>query len=171
MLDDIAKNATGRDSIAVRVWKPGGQHLQWAMPWKYALNKQGQVIIDQLAKGFQKDQQDTPFSNSFFFHAEERFASLQSKNKQGELTLDDSFTQEVMTKLIAAEYLNSGVNQGAEISLAQANSRVTPLLEQCFSVQREIDDNAQESFNETQQLNIKALQFIRFLAQKGVENA
>lgn len=173
LLDDVAKDQTGRDAIAVRVWKPGGQHLQWAMPWQYALNAQGQVIIDQLAKAFQQDQQETAFSNSFFFHAEERFASLQSQNKQGEKSLGEDFPKEVMIQLIAAEYLNSGVHQGVKKPLAHAMTRVTPLLEQCFSVKRTPLDNQRgikESFNQTQQLNIKALQFIRFLAQKGVEH-
>ena len=145
------------------------------MPWQYALNKQGQVSIDQLAQDFQRDQQETAFSNSFFFHAEERFASLQSKNEQGELTLGEHFNKDVMIKLIAAEYLNSGVNQEVnqkkKISLETAISRITPLLEQCFSIKRELDDKGKESFQETQQLNIKALQLIRFLAQKGVEHA
>ena len=173
LLDDVAKDQTGRDAIAVRVWKPGGQHLQWAMPWQYALNAQGQVIIDQLAKAFQQDQQETDFSNSFFFHAEERFASLQSQNEQGEKSLSEDFPKDVMIQLIAAEYLNSGVHQGGKISLTHAMTRVTPLLEQCFSVKRTPPDNQRgikESFNQTQQLNIKALQFIRFLAQKGVEH-
>mgnify|MGYP000689226601 CR=1 FL=1 len=173
LLDDIAKDQTGRDAIAVRVWKPGGQHLQWAMPWKRALNKQGQVIIDQLARDFQQDQQETTFSNSFFFHAEERFSSLQSQNKQGEKHLGDDFSKDTMIKLISAEYLNSGVHQGIKISLEQAVNRVTPLLEQCFSVKRTPPDDEngiEESCQETQQLNTKALQFIRFLAQKGVEH-
>jgi len=174
LLDDIAKNKTGRDAIAVRVWKPGGQHLQWAMPWKQALDDQGQVVVDQLALDFQKDQQETPFSNSFFFHVEERFISLQSENEQGELSLDDSFSKEVMIQLIAAEYLNSGVvTKENKLTLKQAISRIEPMLSQCFSVKRTPPDfikNTPEVFEETQQLNIKALQFIRFLAQKGVEN-
>ena len=181
LLDDIAKNKTGRDAIAVRVWKPGGQHLQWAMPWENkkgdtsaALNASGDVIVDQLAQDFQKDQQETPFSNSFFFHVEERFISLQSENEQGELSLDDSFSKEVMIQLIAAEYLNSGVvTKENKLTLKQAVARIEPMLNQCFSVKRTPPDfikNTPEKFEETQQLNIKALQFIRFLAQKGVEN-
>jgi len=173
LLDDIAKNKTGRDALAVRVWKPGGQHLQWAMPWQYARNAQGEVIMDKLAQDFQKDQQQTPFSNSFFFHIEEQFASLQSKNKQGELVLDDRFSQQTMIQLIAAEYLNSGVNelkQEKRITQQTAIQRVTPMLEQCFTIHRHLKDNGQESFENTQQLNGKAVQLIRFLAQKGVDH-
>ncbi len=177
LLDDIAKNATGRDSIAVRVWKPGGQHLQWAMPWKYALvdgsdtdGTERIVVIDKMVKGFQDYKQYMPFSNSFFFHVEERFVSLLSKNEQGESVLDNDFSLETMTSLIASEYINSGVNSNIKISASQAKAIVKPLLEQCFSVKRILEENGQERFEQTQQLNVKALQFIRFLVQKGVDN-
>jgi len=178
LLDDIAKEATGRDAIAVRVWKPGGQHLQWAMPWKYALETDGAVIVDTLAKAFQKDQQETAFSNSFFFHVEERFVSLQSKNKQGELSLSDDFSKDIMIQLIAAEYLNSGVvtkenKKEKKRTLQQAIALITPMLNQCFSVKRtppDLQTHTAESFTDTQQLNVKALYLIRFLAQKGVDH-
>ncbi len=172
LLDEIAKEQTGRDSIAVRVWKPGGQHLQWAMPWKKALNN-GEVIIQVLADDFQKDQQETRFSNSFFFHIEERCASLQHKNEASEWVLNEGFSKDIMISLLAAEYLNSGVNQKSErakINLQQAKDRVTPMLEQCFSVHRKLDEQGKEHFEEQQTMNSKALQLIRFLAQKGVDH-
>ena len=169
LLDDIAKEKTGRDSIAIRVWKPGGQHLEWAMPWQNALNDKGEVIIDALAKDFQKDQQETPFSNSFFFHVEERFALL---NDNADEHQDFPFDENIMIDLIAADYLNSGVNQvkkEVKINLETARQRIAPLLAQCFEIQRRVDNN-KESFKRTNTLNSKALQLIRFLAQKGVEH-
>jgi len=140
------------------------------MPWEKALDEHGSVKIDQLAKDFQQDQQNTPFSNSFFFNVEQRFASLQSKTKQGELELGEGFTLEIMSQLIAAEYLNSGVNQrGSKINLETAKQRVARLLDQCFSVRRIVENN-QQRFEQQQQLNPNALHLIRFLAQKGVEH-
>jgi CRISPR-associated protein Cmr2 len=168
LLDEIAKDKTGRDAIAIRVWKPGGQHLEWAMPWEKAL-ADGEVIIDNLAKDFQKDQQDTPFSNSFFFHVEERFALL---NDNADVHQGFPFVKDFMIDLIAADYLNSGVNQVKKedkINLETARQRITPLLTQCFEVQRTLI-NDKEDFKETNKLNSKALQLIRFLAQKGVEH-
>ena len=167
LLDDIAKNETGRDSIAVRVWKPGGQHLQWAMPWEKAL-KDGVVVVDQLAKDFQTAQQQTPFSNSFFFHVEERFVML---NDNACKDKGFPFTPEVMTQLIAADYLNSGVNlHGKEnkVSLQTAMTLLAPLLSQCFEWHRDVD-NMQKPFTQHYTLRTDALQFIRFLAEKGVE--
>lgn len=163
LLDDIAKEQTGRDAIAVRVWKPGGQHLQWAMPWAKAIEN-GQVIIDRLAIDFQRDEQETPFSNSFFFHVEERFAMLNDGENQ-------DFNEDDMVSLIAADYLNSGVNRvkpEQKFSLADARQRIDLLLRQCFEVHRQLD-NDKETFIDSKTLNPKALQLVRFLAQKGVE--
>ena len=175
LLDDVAKDKTGRDSVAVRVWKPGGQHLEWAMPWGKAV-VDGKVVMNTLANDFQTDQQTTPFSNSFFFHVEERFAMLNEERRGGTDKADNSepvFDRKTMTALIAADYLNSGVNQvGKEnkINLKTAIERIAPLLAQCFEVRRQVDDKGHVSFKKSKKLNSDALQLIRFLAQKGVEH-
>ena len=77
-----------------------------------------------------------------------------------------------MTELIAADYLNSGVNQvGKEnkINLKTAIERIAPLLAQCFEVTRNLE-NIVDPYSESKKLNSDALQLIRFLAQKGVEH-
>ena len=174
LLDDVAKDKTGRDSVAVRVWKPGGQHLEWAMPWGKAV-VDGKVVMNTLANDFQTDQQTTPFSNSFFFHVEERFAMLNEERRGGTDKADNSepvFDRKTMTALIAADYLNSGVNQvGKEnkINLKTAIERIAPLLAQCFEVTRNLE-NIVDPYSESKKLNSDALQLIRFLAQKGVEH-
>jgi CRISPR-associated protein Cmr2 len=172
LLDDIAKDAYGRDSIAVRVWKPGGQHLQWAMPWKYATDN-SQVIVNDIANKFRKTDEETPFSNSFFFNIEERFGMLQNKNAKGEWELAECMGTDTIIKLIAAEYLSSGVNVNREkdkkITLLQAEAQIRPLIKQCMPVKRKFEDNT-ESFAELKQLNIDAAHFIRFLVTKGVEH-
>jgi len=166
LLDEIAKDSCGRDSIAVRVWKPGGQHLQWAMPWKKAVEydkeaKNGKVIINEIANQFRETDEETVFSNSFFFNIEERFAMLQR------------FSEENIIQLIAAEYLNSGVNvkRKEKIKLAQAIEQVTPLIKQCMPIRRDTEHGI-ESFYfplNVKQLDINAAHFIRFLVTKGVE--
>ena len=83
------------------------------------------------------------------------------------------FDRDTMTALIAADYLNSGVNQvGKEnkINLKTAIERIAPLLAQCFEVRRQVDDKGHVSFKKSKKLNSDALQLIRFLAQKGVEH-
>jgi CRISPR-associated protein Cmr2 len=156
LLDDVAKDGSGRDSIAVRVWKPGGQHLQWAMPWEKAV-KDSKVIINTIANQFADTEEKTPFSNSFFFNIEERFAML------------ERFSEENIIQLIAAEYLNSGVNE--KFKLAHAIEQVTPLIKQCMPIRRDTEHGI-ESFYfplNVKQLDINAAHFVRFLVTKGVE--
>ncbi len=168
LLDHVAKDYSGRDSIAVRVWKPGGQHLQWSMPWEKAI-VDDKVAINELANAFQKAQQDTPFSNSFFFNVEERLTLL-TENAEQEQRFP--FGQEVMAQLIAAEYLSSGVNRHSDkpkVSIEGAKALLRPLVGQCFEWRRRLfDDKA--GFYQTHKLNTDALQLIRFLAEKGVEH-
>ncbi len=168
LLDGVAKEHSGRDSIAVRVWKPGGRHLQWAMPWEKAI-VDDKVAINELANAFQKAQQDTPFSSSFFFNVEERLTLL---TENAEHDQQFPFDQEVMTQLIAAEYLSSGVNRHSDqskVSLQTAMDLLKPLVGQCFEWQRTLADD-KEDFRQTYKLNTDALQLIRFLAEKGVEH-
>ncbi|MEI6706058.1 MAG: type III-B CRISPR-associated protein Cas10/Cmr2 [Methylococcales bacterium] len=173
LLDEVAKDQCGRDSIAVRIWKSGGQHLQWAMPWKKAVAND-KVIIDELVKDFQKKEQETPFSNSFFFNIEERFGMLQNKNAKGELELAEGFDKKIINKLIAAEYLNSGIDN-KNITSAQAEERIAPLITQCTPVKRLFEQGKdgtedKETFIFLNQLNVDAAHFIRFLVSKGVEH-
>lgn len=183
LLDDVAKDQSGRDSVAVRVWKPSGQHLQWAMPWQKAVDydevndKQainGKLIINDIVKQFTDTEKETPFSSSFFFNIEERFGMLQSKNDKGETVLAEGFTPCTIKKLIAAEYLNSGVDN-KNISLAKAEQQIAHLITQCMPKKRHFEQGKdgkedKETFKDLNQLNTDAAHFIRFLVTKGVDH-
>jgi len=74
LLGDVAKEGVGRNAIAVRVWKPSGLALQWAMPWEKALDDNNQVRISAVAQRFAAQGSagegadgSTHFSNKFFF--------------------------------------------------------------------------------------------------------
>lgn len=157
LLDEVAKDHCGRDAIAVRVWKPGGQHLQWAMPWKFAA-KGDKVIVQKLVEDFRKTDSETPFSNSFFYNIGERFEMLQE------------FKKKEIVQLIAAEYLNSGVNTNRKVKLTlkDAKKKIIPLVRQCMPVKR-IFTNAEEKFKLLKRLDTDAAHFIRFLVSKGIE--
>ena len=79
------------------------------------------------------------------------------------------FDKKTIVQLIAAEYLNSGVNVNRQppLSLEAAIEKIQPLLDQCFEVKRDLNRSDGQHFIELG-LNTQALQFIRFLALKGV---
>lgn len=164
LLDDIAKDQTGRDSIAVRVWKPGGKTLEWAQPWEEALNKeQSKADLEEIAESFQQNDKDDQFTNNFFYKIRERF-SLLNPSQSGERILDDEEAIELMTM----EYLNSPTNR--DKSIERVKPDIKKLLKQCRPHIRVVDDKTGKVENKpTEQLKIDAALLVRFLVQKGAE--
>ncbi len=169
LLDNIAKDKTGRDAIAVRVWKPGGKQLEWAQPWKTALNeeegKTHKTHIEEIADTFTGDKVDEQFSNSFFYKIRERFSLL---NPDGES--DPELTNDQAISLMAMEYLNSGKSDLSDIKNIKerkqaAIERIEKLITQCRPHKRDEQGNC----NPTNQLTIDGALLVRFLVQKGAE--
>lgn len=151
LLDEVAKDATGRNAIAVRVWKPSGLVLQWSMPWEKALDDDGQVKIVLLAKEFARQGEEGEFSNKFFFrlqHLIVRFPSM------------DLATLE---KLLLTEYRHSFGARGKALPEVNLNA----LLDQCWRWQRR--ETGQPAHKADCALNPDGALLVRFLAQKGME--
>ncbi len=198
LLDKVAKDETGRDSIACRVWKQGGLQLQWAMPWCHAIDKDDQtkLVLETIAKKLQDNQSnqtvaneanDKTFASKFFFTIRKRFDLLnpaKDVTDPEKLVFDysDALTSSnsnngfsKAVKLMAMEYLNSGVAP-EKMTMPEAEEFIRPLLEQCSSIKRELNDKAdkdQPSYHYTvdpfKGLKADAALLVRFLAQKGIE--
>ena len=188
LLDDIAKEKTGRDSLAIRIWKPGGLQQQWAQPWDIALyddsdgvkniNQQCRAYLAQLATNFQLAQQeDKQFSSQFFYKIRDYFHLLNPSLEQEKNTLSESkavLNDKEALQFIAMVYLNSGDTLVSKIKDAQQRMEaacdiVRPLMVQCRPVQRdkrEIDPN---KWQRSTRLETDAALIVRFLAHKGVE--
>lgn len=115
LLYDIAKERSRRDSIAVRVRKPGGSVIEWSQPWENALQGE-QVKINALVDQFRQDlEADDQFSSKFFFKIRERFSLLNPVTDGEGRILHDVILQhnkeegkEEDIDLMCMEYLNSG---------------------------------------------------------------
>lgn len=162
VLDDIAKDVTGRDAIAVRVLKPGGEHLTWSQPWEIALSQienktDRRFILNDLVTKFQQaDNNDRSFSNRFFFRLRQRFQLL-----QGEL---DEPGQEA---LLAADYIASQPARDRAINMEKALEIITPLLDQSRTRIRQAGKTAEEW--EKRNASADAALLVRFLVHKGIE--
>ena len=174
LLDEVAKEQRGRDALAVRVWKPGGQALEWAMPWERALNGL-EVKMSQLATQFaevsdttKKNQETNRFSSKFFYKIRERFDLL---NPEQAVETSIFNAQEALS-LLAVDYLASGVNEGRkpQLKIKDAEGIIRPLLEQCRPVVRHKDETGVR-FAVSQRLEIDGALLVRFLAHKGVERS
>jgi len=200
LLDDVAKDGSGRDALAVRVWKPGGLQIEWSQPWDIVLvedekgNKSAEVC--NLAEKFKANNQTTEdFSNKFLYKIRERFDLLNPpKDKAGKYTNFSVFSDEkqatqLAIQLMTMEYMNAYNKK--ELSYDNAKTVVTRLMKQCRPLKRDTgkpqsewlqvdSDDLSESFIEKhkepdlQQFKIwkaDAALLVRFLAQKGVERA
>ena len=150
VLDDVAKEGAGRDAIAIRVLKPGGGHLTWAQPWEIALNDdKSQLKLQDLINKFSiATDEDSQFSSKFFYRMRERFDAFKAPDKpqekagQSVKSEDDELSQQqrfdLLLAVLAADYKVSGVTNVKDMQQARAD--ITPLLKQCFSVQRDKDE-------------------------------
>jgi CRISPR-associated protein Cmr2 len=161
LLDNIAKEEYGRDSLAVSVWKPGSMVLQWARPWDMAIENQ-QLIINKLANDFAKDDKDDQLGNKFLYKIRERFELL-NPDAKGVVSV---LSTEQAIDLMAVEYVSSGVNE--KITLNHAKEVVRPLLKQCRPIYRKLDDANVVTWEESNKVMVDAALLVRFLAQKGV---
>lgn len=158
VLDDEAKEGAGRDAIAIRVLKPGGDHLTWAQPWEIAL-EDNQLTLEKLIGNFQNATgEDGQFSSKFFYRMRERFTLLQ-----------DGLDEQQQIALLAADYVASGpsIAGGGRINIDDAKIIIAPLLNQCRQKKRVM--NMDKSTWKCESAKADAALLVRFLAHKGVE--
>lgn len=202
LLDNVAKDKTGRDSIACRVWKQSGLQLQWSMPWKQAIDDKNRdkLVLETIADKFREYQakqiqlaldsdkitanksSDPAFASKFFFTIRERFDLLNppkdvTDTKKLIFDYSDALESTVINtgfskavKLMAMEYLNSGVAP-ENMKMPEAEAFIRPLLEQCLSVKRKVNNAQKPSYivDPFKGLQADAALLVRFLAQKGIE--
>ena len=179
LLDEVAKDGRGRDTLAVRVWKPGGKALEWAMPWEKALNSEGQLEIERIADRFAEDDAELSgdltgdndtFSSKFFYKIRERFDLLNPQPaKPGQPEESAIFNESQALALLAVDYLASGINAGRKpkLQLADAERIIKPLLTQCRPVFRRPGEA--DPYPRSQRLEVDGALLVRFLAHKGME--
>lgn len=147
LLDEIAKEATGRDAIAVRVWKPGGAQLTWSMKWQ----SDGCNNIDalnSLVTEFQSAEAgEAGHASKPLFRICERLEMLQG---------GAGFEENDIKKLLIAEYVTSGVLSKEELKQEIAKQRIEQLMP--------LAKTAADTYG------TDAVLLLRFLAQKGVES-
>lgn len=167
LLDDIAKDQTGRDSLAVRVWKPGGLHLQWSQPWQYLIeNAQATSnLLSDVVKLFSERELISPFTNKFIFKAEETLERLPQ-------SLSDS-DDCLMKTLLQAELVHSGLDLKQTKEKQQLlDTLLAPLLALATPYKRITHDNGTvKALVSQNRFNGDALKLVRFLTAETVTTA
>jgi CRISPR-associated protein Cmr2 len=179
LLDNVAKDGAGRDALAVRVWKTSGQVLQWAQPWKIALEggaPEAPLVVQKLAATFshalpaaadQGYQEHAKFSSKFFHKIEERFVVLNPADDKKAPVLGEDEALD----LLAVDFWASADNR-KDITVAQARALIAPLLTQCRTHHRQQDNGIEKpvsTWKKSSKLKADGALLVRFLATKGLE--
>lgn len=161
LLDDVAKDAKGRDSLAIGVWKTGGPVLEWAAPWQIIQGSGDATIIEQLALEFKGKGEDVA-SSSFLYKLREHYDRI------GRFSGNPEENKEIFRKLLVAEYLKSESRENEFEMNHQVEKRIETLVNLCLSSWRDQDHTlhyAEGDFRSDGAL------LVRFLAKKGEENS
>lgn len=159
LLDDIAKDCTGRDALACRVWKPGGIVLTWSQPWQGEQQLNFVGLIDKVKNDFQPDPQSDRFSSKFFYKLRDLFELIQ---------INSTFTEEAIEDLLIAEYLANRElkEQDKEKLRSKAKGCIQDLLQLCRQQTRIVEDG--RIGYRKGGYNADAALLVRFLVQKEV---
>ena len=170
LLDDIAKDKTGRDALAIRVWKPGGLHLEWSQPWQYLIEK-AQItdnLLSDVIELFAEREQNSPFTNNFIYKTEQVLQRLPSDTIEGSVGNED-----LLAKIIQAELIHSGLDLSANKIIENKQhilkQLLQPLLALCTPHHRETNKLGRvTSLKSKHCFDANGLKLVRFLTQERV---
>lgn len=159
LLDDVAKDQTGRNSLAIAVWKGAGKVLTWAAPWQI-IRDGNPNIIDELAGALKSsDSEDDEYNNTFFYNLRSRFRLLTGDD--GHVFPDWSGNDVV--DLFLAEYLK---NRERQVDREIARKRMERLLRICQPAWYNGEGDLRR---DEKALNFDGALLVKFIVQKGVE--
>lgn len=153
LLDDIAKEATGRNSLALAVYKPGGRHCQWSSPWQRSWAEPAEsvsivALLQQLISELQRYQQeDQQFSRKFICKLEQLIEQL------GLTAPGHGFERATLSALIRAAWEHTGKRTDALL-----DNLIEALLRLLAHWQ------PQQSQQAEQRLSVDALKLLHFFA-------
>ena len=174
LLDDIAKEKTGRDALAIRVWKPGGLHLQWAQPWTYLREEEkgaGFNLLSDLADTFALREQLSPyFTHQFLFKASELFNRLPQMHGTNESATSEA-NNSIVRKLLQAQLIHSGLTleNNQQLTQAQLDELLDPIMKLSTPHRRLLDDKKNSvQIRSSGEFLPDALKLIRFMVQNSI---
>lgn len=139
LLDDVAKNETGRDSIAIGVIPGSGLSAVWSVPWSVLRGQtQGTTALQELVAahfGSNVQNEKAEFNASYLYLLRARFGRLfaDSHDHPGEFSRIP-FAAELLTDLAHSEYRR---RMSASNRQAKDRADTEPLIDQLMSLSRQ----------------------------------
>ncbi len=154
LLDQIAKEQTGRNSLAIRLQKPGNQTAQWSQPWERAVEGD-LIVLEEIANGFKQAEEHAPgFSSQFIYRLRDRYSQFQ---------MDDLSDVEIK-QLLLSDYYQLGCTQSEK-----ADRLIQQLLSQMQPARYCTEGDSKQEIKTSKEIQIDAGLIARFLSHKGVE--
>jgi len=151
LLDDVAKEETGRDSLAVAVWKGAGNVLTWSAPWDIVEEGSLRYLVESFRDA---DRKSKEYNSSFFYNLRARFSALGGEK----ITLED----EEMVDILAVEYLKS---RERTCTREEARERVAKMLKICRRYRYSEENGVLKVSN---RLAFDGVLLVKFLAETEV---
>ncbi|WP_321491788.1 type III-B CRISPR-associated protein Cas10/Cmr2 [uncultured Desulfobacter sp.] len=152
LLDDTAKEQTGRDAIALALFKPGGEICSWAGKFKqFKSGTQQENCFQPLTSKFKEADSVDSLSYSYLYNLKQRFSALEEDV--------GSFTKRDLIDLFTAELIHGSLDKDPEKAKMQrekAMDLISQLVAVCYD-------------EKTKRLNFDGARLVRFLAVKGKE--
>ena len=154
LLDDVAKDGNGRDSIAASVLTSSGRTVLWCSSWTETNTSQTiPEILQDLSEAFNDE-----FASQFFYNVRQRFEVLTGDIHSRQKNSYKLIAGLKPFELLVAEYKKS---REREVSPEEVEERVGKLVRVC----RVRTGSTGEEQTDT--LNIAGAMLVRFLATKG----
>ena len=162
VLNDIAKEATGRDALAVRIWQPGGVHATWSQPWEKVLDSDGNVVIEQLAETLRR-QDEGRFTHGFLFR-------IKALGEQLDWLVEHESAENhaLLHQLVRAELRHSGLQLDDAFDSQALDQLVERLLTQARRATRTLlPETGKVTLHTAPALMGDTFKVLRFLARDG----
>ncbi|MFP4598255.1 MAG: type III-B CRISPR-associated protein Cas10/Cmr2 [Persicimonas sp.] len=165
LLDDVAKETTGRDSLAITALKSSGKQSQWSVPWDHLTSAAVHPTLldelaDRLSGGAHDD--DVEFSSSFIYAMRRLFGLLDDAAHWEPGAFVETVEGLDVEALLMAEYSRS---RGADVDEAEARERIQALVKCCKQVRR--DRQRDELSIDNERIGFDAPLLARLLAEEG----
>jgi len=151
LLDDVAKEVTGRDSLAVAVWKGAGNALTWSAPWDIVDEGSLRYLVESFCGA---DRKSKEYSSSFFYNLRARFSALGGE--------EVPLKEEEIVDILAAEYLK---NRERKCTREEARERVEKILKICRRYYRDEEKGIEKTADA---LVFDGVLLVKFLAEMEV---
>ena len=172
LLDAVAKDGNGRNSLAAAVFKPGGINSLWVTAWQRPDGGSATQSLNALTEFLAKDDCGYPgLSSSLIYRLREMLSLLGERPQWAPGTWIDLPADMDIQALLHAEILHSLAAQmgdGAQSRARELADSIYPLLQPARNKDAEQGAVAGE---DAAQAGIDALLLARFLSHRGYDEA